>query len=317
MPVAYRDYYGDLGVSRDASEEDIRRAYRALARQYHPDVNKDPEAGERFREISEAYEVLRDAEKRSRYDRFGADWKAGQDVPRDAGPGFSGFGDASGGFAGFGNGFDDIRVDIGGGEFSDFFEGLFGRGRRRGGASARDGFPLRGGDAEATLELTLEQAVHGGRQRIRLADGRDYEVNVPAGVRDGQRIRLGGEGSPGSGGGPAGDLFLRVRIKPHPRLRVDGSDLYVDLRVAPWEAALGATVQVHTLDGFARVRVPAGSSSGRRLRIRNEGLPRRDGGRGDLYAVLMIAVPRHLTDEERSLFEQLASVSQFDPRARR
>lgn len=311
MAVAFRDYYEALGVSRDASEDEIRSAYRALARRHHPDVNKDPEAGDRFREISEAYEVLRDPEKRSRYDRLGANWKAGDDVSHAAGDGFSGFGN------GFGGGFGDVQVEFGGGEFSDFFEGLFGSRRRGGGPSARGGFSLRGGDTEATLELSLEEAARGGRQRIALADGRDYEVNVPAGVRDGQRIRLAGEGSAGVGGGPPGDMFLRVRIKPHPHFRVDGRDLYTDLRVAPWEAALGATVQVPTLDGTARVRVPAGSSSGRRLRIRGEGLPATNGQTGNLYAVVTIVVPRRLTDEERSLFEQLASASPFDPRARR
>jgi curved DNA-binding protein len=305
LAVAFRDYYEVLGVPRDASSEDIRRAYRTLARQYHPDVNKEPGAEDRFKEIAEAYEVLRDPEKRQRYDRLGANWKAGDDVS-----GAAGFGD----FGRQGRGFDDVRVEFGGDEFSDFFESFFGRrggGRRAGGF---DGFSTRGGDQEATLELSLEEAAAGGRRRITLADGRDYEVNIPAGVRDGQRIRLAGEGGRGAGGGPSGDLLLRVSLRPHPRFRLEGRDLYVDLPVTPWEAALGATVEVPTLGGSARVRVPPGSSSGRRLRLRGQGMPSPREGNGDLYATVKIEVPRRLSAEERELFERLAQVSSFNPR---
>jgi curved DNA-binding protein len=310
MAVGFQDYYETLEVPRTASSEDIRRAYRNLARKYHPDVNKEPGAEDRFKQISEAYEVLRDDEKRARYDQFGANWKAGQDVS-----GASGFGD---GFRG-GDGFGDVRVDFGGGDFSDFFEGLFGqRGRARtGGASGFggfDGFSIRGGDQEAVLELTLEEAAAGGKRRISLGDRRDFEVEIPRGVRDGQRIRLAGQGSAGPGGGPPGDLFLRVRLKPHPRFRVEGRDLYVDLPVAPWEAALGAEVPVPTLSGSVKLKVPHGSSSGRRLRLRGQGLPSPDGSAGDLHAVVAVRVPNRLTKEERELFEQLASVSHFDPR---
>jgi curved DNA-binding protein len=303
MPVAFRDYYEALGVPRDASEEDIRRAYRKLARQYHPDVNKEPDAEDRFKEVSEAYEVLRDPEKRARYDRLGANWKADDDVS-----GAEGFGD----FGGQG-GFRDVG-DLG--DFSDFFEGFFARrhgGRRR---AAYDGFSTRGSDLEATLELSLEEAARGGSRRITL-DGRSYEVTVPRGVRDGQRIRLAGEGGTGAGGGPSGDLFLRVSIQPHPYFHVDGSNLYVELPVTPWEAALGASVEVPTLEGRSRVRVPPGSSSGRRLRLRGQGLPEGRDGAGDLYAVVEIAVPRQPSDEERELFERLAEVSSFDPRRSR
>jgi curved DNA-binding protein len=311
MAVAFRDYYEVLGVPRGASSDEIRSAYRKLARRYHPDVNKDEGAEDRFKEISEAYEVLRDPEKRERYDKFGANWKAGQDVS-----------DASG-FNGF-EGFDNVRVDFGGGDFggedfSDFFEGLFGR-RTRGRAGGRrargfeGGFSGRGSDHEAVIELTLEEAAAGGSRRITLGDGRDYEVNIPRGVRDGQRIRLPGEGGSGLGGGPSGDLFLRVRLKPHPRFRVKGRNLEVDLAVAPWEAALGATVDVPTLQGNARVKVPAGSSCGRKLRLRGEGLPGPDGGEGDLHAVVKIMVPKRLKRQERELFERLAEVSEFDPR---
>jgi curved DNA-binding protein len=308
LPVAFRDYYEVLGVPRDASSDDIRGAYRKLARQYHPDVNKDPGAEDRFKEIAEAYEVLRDPEKRERYDRLGANWKAGEDVS-----GATGFGD----FAQQG-GFGDVRVEFGDGAgFSDFFESFFGArgGRRR--STGFDGFSTRGGDQEAELELSLEEAARGGHRKISLGDGRDYEVNVPAGVRDGQRIRLAGEGGRGAAGGSPGDLFLRVRLKPHPRFRAQGHDLYVELPVAPWEAALGATVEVPTLEGRTRVKVPPGSSSGRRLRLKDEGMPGPRGGRGDLYATVKIEVPKELSKEERQLFERLAEVSSFDPRSGR
>jgi curved DNA-binding protein len=309
MAVGFQDYYETLEVPRTASSEDIRRAYRTLARKYHPDVNKESGAEDRFKQISEAYEVLRDDEKRARYDQLGANWKAGQDVS-----GASGFGD---GFSS-GDGFDDVRVDFGGGDFSDFFEGLFGqRGGRTTGAAGFggfDGFSIRGGNQEAVLGLTLEEAAAGGKRRISLGDGRDFEVEIPRGVRDGQRIRLAGQGSAGPGGGPSGDLFLRVRVKPHPRFRVEGRDLYVDLPVAPWEAALGAEVPVPTLSGSVRLKVPHGSSTGRRLRLRGQGLPSPDGSAGDLYAVLAVHVPKRLTKKERELFEELASVSHFDPR---
>src|SRR6476620_11097930 len=208
MAVAFRDYYEVLGVPRDASAEDIRRAYRKLAREFHPDVNKDPGAEDRFKEVSEAYEVLRDPEKRARYDRLGANWRAGQDV--SGAPGF----DPSGGFEGFGGdgGFGDVRFDFGGEEFSEFFSGMFGRrGRTRRSNGSAAGFSLRGSDQEAVLELSLEEVAAGGKRRMSLADGRNFEVNVPRGVRDGQRIRLSGEGEAGLDGGPSGDLFLRVR----------------------------------------------------------------------------------------------------------
>jgi curved DNA-binding protein len=306
MPVAFQDYYEALGVSRDASEDEIRQAYRRLARRYHPDINKESGAEDRFKQVSEAYEVLRDPEKRERYDRLGANWRAGQDVS-----GAGGFEEA---FRA-GDGFGDVRVEFGGGDFSDFFESVFGRRRGPGARAGFEGFSMRGGDHEAVLDLSLEEAARGGKRWLSLGEGRSLEVDIPRGVRDGQRIRLAGEGGAGAGGGPPGDLFLRVRLRPHPRFRVDGRDLYVDLAVSPWEAALGAEVPVPTLDGNAQVKVPPGSSSGRKLRLRGQGLPGSAGAQaGDLYAVLTIRVPSKLTKKERELFERLASVSKFDPR---
>ena len=300
MSVGFKDYYEILGVPRDASADDIRRAYRKLARQYHPDINNATGAEERFKEVGEAYEVLSDPEKRERYDRLGDPRSAGGEGPNPAD-----FEDIFG-RGGFGS---DVRVEFGEGGFSDFFESLFGEGRGR-----ADGGPLRGRDREAVLDLSLEEALAGGRRRLSLDDDESFEVNIPAGVREGQRIRIGGKGAAGRGGGPAGDLYLLVHLRPHRRFRREGDDLQVDLRVTPWEAALGATVPVPTLSGTAQVKVPAGSSSGRRLRLRGRGLPTRNGERGNLYATVQIAVPKEMSNEERDLFEKLAAASDFDPR---
>ncbi len=307
MSVASQDYYEALGVPRDASLDDIRRAYRNLARRLHPDVNKEPGAEDRFKAISEAYDVLRDPEKRARYDNFGANWRIGPQPP----------GGSAGNGSDRGSGFRDVRVDFDSGGFGDIFDDLLGGRTGRAGRGGFEGFSFRGGDQEAELELTLEEAAAGGRRRLSLEDGREFEVEIPAGARDGQRIRLPGQGSPGVRGGESGDLFLRVRLKPHPRFRVQGRDLYVDLAVSPWEAALGAEVPVPTLDGRAQVKVPAGSSSGRRLRLRGQGLPGGGGSAGDLYAVVTIHVPKRLSRRQRELFEQLASTSKFDPRRSR
>jgi curved DNA-binding protein len=295
MPLSYTDYYDVLGVPRDADPDTIRRAYRKLARQYHPDLNSDSDAEERFKELGEAYEVLSDADKRERYDRLGARWReAERETPDES---FDDF------FAHQGYG-DGTRMEFG----DDLFEALFGaRARRAGG-------PLRGPDREALLELSLEDALTGGRRRLTL-DGREVNVNFPAEVRDGQLIRLPGQGSEGREGGPPGDLFLRVVLKPHPRFRRRGDhNLDVDLPITPSQAALGATVAVETPSGTARVRVPAGSSSGRRLRLRGRGLPKRGGGSGDLHAIVKIVVPKQLSDRERELYEQLAEGSSRDPR---
>jgi curved DNA-binding protein len=288
MPLSYTDYYEVLGVPRDADHDAIRRAYRKLAREYHPDLNSDSDAEDRFKEIGEAYEVLSDAEKRERYDRLGAQWRdAEREAPSENFEDFfsqQGFGDGT-------------HVEFG----DDLFEALFGAGRGRAPG------PLRGRDREAVLELSLEDALAGGRRRLTL-DGRDVTANFPAGVRDGQLIRLSGKGAEGRGGGPPGDLFLRVALKPHPRFHRRGEhDLEVELPITPSDAALGTTVAVETLTGTAKVKVPAGSSSGRRLRLRGRGLPKRGGGNGDLHAVIKIVVPKQLSDRERELYEQLAA----------
>lgn len=306
-----RDFYEVLGVPRNAERDEIQRAYRTLARRYHPDVNKDPQAEERFKEINEAFSVLSDPEQRTRYDRFGEDFRK---IPEDweervgagagAGSGFrwSTGGGPRGRYATSGFGAEGVDVD-------DLFGSFFGgAGRMR----------VPGADQEAELPLTVEEAYRGGRRTVTLAgpDGqRRYEVEVPPGVTDGRRIRLAGEGGRGSGDGSAGDLYLRVRIEPHPRFRLDGRDVYVQLPVTPWEAALGATVPVPTPSGAsAKVTVPAGSSSGRRLRLRGEGMPGPRDVNGDLYAELRIMVPPRLSERERELLEELAAVSSFDPR---
>jgi curved DNA-binding protein len=292
MALAYKDYYEVLGVPRDADQDAIRRSYRKLARKLHPDVNSDSDAEDRFKELGEAYEVLSDPDKRERYDRLGANWRQQEQETPDAN--FEDF------FARQGFGANDTRF-----EFSDdLFERLFGG--RGGGTGGWASGPLRGNDREALLELSLEDALEGGRRKLTL-DGRDIDVNFPAGVRDGQLIRLAGKGGPGRDGGPPGDLYLRISLKPHPHFRRRGEhDLDVDLPVAPWQAALGATVSVRTPSGSAQVRVPAGSSSGRRLRLRGRGLPKPGGGSGDLHAVVKIVVPKQLSDRERELYEQLA-----------
>jgi curved DNA-binding protein len=313
-----RDFYADLGVSRTASQDEIQRAYRKLARQYHPDVNKDPEAEERFKNASEAYSVLSDPEQRKRYDAFGADFRR---VPEDvdpetwararAGADRARTGAGTGGFEGFGGvGFEDL--------FGDVFAGR-GAGARRARYGGGWG-PMPGADQEAQVELSVAEAYHGTRRKLTISgpEGtRTVEVNIPAGVTDGQRIRLAGQGGRGMDGGPPGDLYLVVSIRPDERYRVEDRDIFLRLPVAPWEAALGTTVPLETPGGEAKVKVPAGSSSGRRLRLRGRGLPNPRGAAGDLFAEIQIMVPPRSTDEERRLFERLAAASTFDPRERR
>jgi len=310
--TAPRDFYEVLGVSRTAGPEEIQRAYRRLARTLHPDVNSDPAAEERFKDVSEAYDVLSDPATRRRYDTFGADFRQ---VPEGVDPDdwarastTAGRGRTAGGADRdtWTGGFSDVDID-------DLFGGLFGgRGRRSSG-------PIPGADQEAELEISLDEAFSGGRRTITLPgpDGpRTLTVTIPPGVTEGQRIRLAGQGGQGSGRAAAGDLYLVVRLATHRRYRVDGRNLHVDLPLTPWEAALGASVAIDTPGGEAKLRVPAGTSSGRRLRLRGRGLPNPRGRAGDLYAEAKVMVPPKLTDDERRLFEELGRVSSFDPRRR-
>jgi curved DNA-binding protein len=319
--AADEDFYQILGVPRDASQEDIQRAYRKLARTYHPDVNHDPGAEDRFKDVSEAYDVLSDPQTRRRYDAFGRDFRQ---VPEDADPetwrraragarAGAGAGAGRGGPGGFSFSEGDIDLD-------DLLGGIFGG--RFGGAGRGWGSvgPIPGADQEAEIELTVEEAYRGGRRSVTLSSGgtrRSLDVTIPAGVTDGQRIRLAGQGGRGSDGARNGDLYLIVRIAPHPRYRLDGRDLYVELRLAPWEAALGTSAALDTPGGEVKVKVPGGTSSGRRIRLAGRGLPNPKGKAGDLYAEARIMVPARLSRAERRLFEQLAAESNFDPRKQR
>jgi curved DNA-binding protein len=337
MPVEFKDYYKTLGVERAASHDDIRKAFRKLARQYHPDVAKDKKhAEEKFKEINEAYEVLGDAEKRKKYDNLGVDWKSGfRPQAPDGGQPYQTHtwrGEAPGqGFEFSGTG------------FSDFFEQFFGSGFARGNAS---GGPEteKGEDVEGDLMVTLEESISGALRSISVrrntvcgechgsgVKGRavcpacegagqvsiteNHKVKIPPGVRDGQRLRISGRGGPGTGGGPPGDLYLRVRMASHPDFRVEGGDLYYDLDLAPWEAALGASVSVPTLTAPVSIKIPPGTQNGQRLRIKSRGLPGRDSEKGDLYVVARVQMPRQISDQEKALWEQLARESTFNPRS--
>jgi curved DNA-binding protein len=323
MAVKYQDYYDTLGISRDASQEDIQKAYRKLARTYHPDVNKSKEAEDRFKQVNEAYEVLKDPEKRRKYDALGDNWQNGQDFTPP--PGwedlFGGGGGARTGRSTRGFSFDGFD-DLG---FSDFFDSLFGGFGGLGGFGRESRTSARakpGQDQEAELTITLEEAYRGGRKSITLEGGdgvsgrrkKNLEVTIPPGVTDGRRLRLSGQGQPGPGGSQSGDLYLRIRIAPHRRFRVNGKDLEVDVPVAPWEAALGGKIQVPLVEGAANVTIPAGIQSGKRIRVKGKGLRAKDGA-GDIYAVITIAVPRQLSGREKELFDELARVSNFNPRA--
>ena len=342
MAVEFKDYYKTLGVARTASDEEIRKAFRKLARQYHPDVAKDKKsAEEKFKEINEAYEVLSDPAKRKKYDELGADWKQGAEFRPPPGWERRAWGAGGAGAPG------DFEFQFGGTGFSDFFERFFGSmGGRAGGFDFREGpdaVSQRGQDVEADLMVTLEEALDGSIRPVSLrrnvtcercggsgevkgracpechGSGRssnveNYQVKIPAGVREGQRLRLAGRGEAGLGRGPAGDLFLRVRFAKHPDYRVEGDDLFYDLEVAPWEAVLGTQVSVPTLGGRVSIKIPPGSQNMQRLRVRGHGLQFRSGGRGDLYVVLRVQVPDRVTEHEKALWEQLARESRFNPR---
>ncbi len=320
--MEYKDYYKIMGVARDASQDDIKRAYRKLARKYHPDVSKAADAEARFKEVGEAYAVLRDPEKRAAYDQLGANWKQGQDFrpPPDWGAGF----EFSGG--GFGDGFGGLGGEAGG--FSDFFESLFGQrfGAAGGGARRQHGFRARGEDHHAKVLIDLADAYTGATRSIALSTPevdsqghvttkqRSLNVRIPKGVRQGQRIRLSGQGTPGLGDGPAGDLYLEIEFRPHPFYRVEGRDVYIDLPVTPWEAALGAKVKVPTPDGTVDLTIPKGSRSGRRLRLKGRGIP--SSTPGDLYVLPQITLPPADSEAARSLYRKMAEELPYNPRSK-
>ncbi|MFO0723329.1 MAG: J domain-containing protein [Myxococcota bacterium] len=321
------DYYKELGVKRDAPPEEIQKAYRKIARKYHPDVNKEAGAEDKFKRAAEAYEVLKDPDKRKKYDVLGSAYKNG-----GAGPGPTGQRQtAPPGYEDLFNMLNNQRRPGGGARrgpggqqqatgFSDFFEAIFGRAQNPFGGGAGGGAPeldVDGVDVEAVLALGLEEAAAGGDREISLADPdtgrpRSLKVHIPKGVHGGQKIRLRGQGRRGSGEGARGDLMLIVEIKPHPRFRLEGEDLYTTLSVSPWTAALGGDATLKTLTGQVSVKVPAGSSSGRKIRLRGKGFPHGT-AHGDLYAEVKIVVPETLSDKERALFESLAQTSKFVP----
>ena len=330
MPVEFRDYYKVLGVARGASKDDIKAAYRLLARKHHPDLHHGkarPQAEKAFKAINEAHAVLSDPDKRARYDQLGPNGRAGGDFtrPSEGSP--------------YGRG--EYR-DLGGGDgaaYSDFFASLFGR--PRGQRRARQ--PVAGRDIETDLSLELEEASRGGRRSVTVEGSEDcqicggtgvtwdqvcqacggqgaigkprtLEVQIPPGVRAGTRLRLAGQGEPGRNGGPAGDLYFVVRVRPHRLYRISGDDLEIDLPVYPWEAAVGTEVEVPTLEGPVALKVSPGAPAGQRLRLREKGLARRDGSRGDLYARLRLVLPATLTEEQRRLLEQVGRLTTDNPR---
>ncbi len=304
----YKNYYEVLGVVKTATPEEIRSVFRKKAREYHPDVAKDKVKGaEKFKELNEAYEVLSDPAKRAKYDQMG------REVP---GGGYEWAGGAPRGQAGPGM----EEVHFGGTGFSDFFESMFGGMGGVEGMRAAGGRRMarRGADVEGDLMVTLEEAMQGSSREVTLQRGggrvETYRVKVPAGVREGQRIRLAGRGQEGASGGEAGDLYLRVRLARHPDLRVEGENLVTDLEMAPWEMVGGATVPVRTLEGAVMLKVPAGSLAGQKLRLRGQGLRREDGSRGDLYAILEVVVPGSVGAEEKKLWEELGKKSGWQPR---
>ena len=307
----FKDYYTIMGVSRDATQDEIKRSYRKLARKYHPDVSDAPEAEDRFKEVGEAYEVLKDPEKRVAYDQLGAQWQSGQDFrpPPDWDQGFE-HRDAG-------------QHQAGAEQFSDFFESLFGD-RGRGGRGTRHQFRARGEDHHAKVSVDLEDSYTGAQRSITLRapelsdDGhvilreRTLNVRIPKGIRSGQKIRLAGQGAPGLGDGEPGDLYLQIALNPHGLYRVDERDVYLDLPVAPWEAALGATVKAPTPAGPVDLRIPANSNQGSKLRLKGKGIPGKNPG--DMFVVLKVTLPPS-NEKSRALYDQMQEQMAFNPRA--
>lgn len=310
MPAQYRDYYQTLGVPKTASQDEIKGAFRKLARKFHPDTADDKKtAEEKFKEVNEAYEVLGDPEKRRKYDEFGANWQhAGAGGPAGGWQQAGGF--PGGGQGGFDYG-DGVDFEFGGTGFSDFFEQMFGARRAGGRAGGFANVPQRGSDVEADIMVTIEEAFHGSTRQISFRRGdspqtQTYTVKIPKGVREGQRIRLAGQGGSGAAGGGAGDLYLRVKFQKHPDYDVEGLDLYREVPVPAWKCVLGGEVEIQTLDGRAKLRIPPGSQGGRKFRLPQHGLPGPEGTRGALYAVLEVSLPTSLTPAEKNLWEQLS-----------
>ncbi len=305
--MKYKDYYKTLGVSRDAKVEDIKKAYRRLARKYHPDVSKEAGAEEKFKEVNEANDVLSDPEKRAAYDQLGY-YQPGQDFRPP--PNWGGRKGRAGGGA-----------DFEGMDFSDFFEQMFGGGGggQRPGAHGRSRAPIRGQDVEATLMLSLEEAFQGCEKQISLPGSSQtgsqgsVKMRIPAGSLPGQRLRLSGKGMAAPMGGTPGNLLLTIQIAPHPLYRLEGKDIYLDTPITPWEAALGTTLAIPTLSGNLRLKIPVAARSGQKLRLSGRGMPTNEGA-GDFFVLLQIVLPPVLSDEERQLYERLQSLTAFNPR---
>ncbi|HEY8096913.1 MAG TPA: DnaJ C-terminal domain-containing protein [Methylobacter sp.] len=307
--MQYKDYYKIMGLSRTATQDEVKRAYRKLARKYHPDVSKEKDAEAKFKELGEAYEVLHDPQKRAAYDKLGTNWKAGENFrpPPNWDEGF----EFKGGFAG-------------GGDFSDFFEQLFGRAGFRPPGQEQRGFHVRGQDSHAKIYIDLEDSIHGATRNISLSspqmDGQGYvqvkhrslNIKIPKGIKPGQHIRLAGQGDPGSGGGKAGDLLLEIAFNSHPLYRFSDADIYLDLPVAPWEAALGAKIKVPTPEGNVDLKIPPNSRQGTKLRLKGRGLPSKTPG--DFFVVLQIALPPANTDRAKAVYQKMQQELDFNPR---
>jgi curved DNA-binding protein len=315
--MEYKDYYKILGVSRDAKEDEIKRAYRKLARKYHPDVSKEKNAEEQFKAVQEAYEVLKDQQKRSAYDQLGSNWKSGQEFRPP--PNWQGFTDFDGGTDG--SAFDGMN----GGGFSDFFSSIFGGGRQTQGGFHHGGFRQQPGrDEHAEINISLEDAYRGGSKTVHLeapemdayghmrANTRTLKITIPKGIVSGQQLRLAHQGSPGRGNAQAGDLYLEIHINPHPIFSLQGKDVYLTLPITPWEAALGGKVTIPTLGGPVEMKIAPDSQAGQKLRLKGRGLP--GSPAGDQYALLQIVTPPARSDAQRALYEKMAQEMPFDPR---